>query len=440
MRFLFSLLLISGCGFLGEAPFAGRRVSEVSPWQDVGPLPICDGEVFLVGPMASPAGLCAMGLGAACSGDSGCKSRERCLCGRCTTSTCEADPDCPAGYVCNSRRCERPCQSSNDCKSGEVCDEGRQLCRGPCDGDDECQEGEVCNLGTNECQITPCSDDATCSGGRRCVLQRQPANLAEPTPIATDRGVTMWLERDQQILRADSPDGIHFRLDPAATPLQGRSPSVALGGSGFLMVFASGSDLVRATSADGLTWTADATPILAGGDMPSLVSHGDGSYAVYFVTGGAVARAFSPDGMVFDPPATVLEPAALADDTLWRNVDRIAAPFAQSFLDAGGRQFVRVWFAARGQESAPAYNFGQFQEVPANFSLGAATSDDGINFLPYPFNPVFDRVVAFIEHPSELDPAIVTVGDEQLLYYRRASPDGAISGELGFARSPQRAR
>jgi hypothetical protein len=133
----------------------------------------------------------------------------------------------------------------------------------------------------------------------------------------------------------------------------------------------------------------------------------------------------------------VLTPEQLVDPTLWRNVDRIAAPFAQSLLDIGGRPFIRLWFAAHGQESGPAFNFDHFEEVPANFSIGEAASGDGAMFTPYPFNPVFDRVELFLTHLDELDPALVTVGDTQYLYYRRGAD--TTSG-LGVARSPAQPR
>jgi hypothetical protein len=50
---------------------------------------------------------------------------------------------------------------------------------------------------------------------------------------------------------------------------------------------------------------------------------------------------------------------------------------------------------------------------------------------------VFDRVELFLTHLDELDPALVTVGDTQYLYYRRGAD--TTSG-LGVARSPAQPR
>jgi hypothetical protein len=417
-----SLILLAGCGFLGEEPFSGRRVADVAPWQDIGLLTVCDGDVRLG---ASPAGFCNAVPTRACDA---CKSRERCICGACRPLYCDGAADCGAGFACNSNRCEKSCATSDDCAAGESCVEGRNVCRGNCSGDGDCQTGETCNLASGECAASACVDDSGCA----CALQRRPADLRHPAPLPENGGVTMWLERDGEIVRATSSDGLDFHIDGAV--FAGRSPSVA---AGYLMVFASGGSLYRAASSDGRTF--DKPALLFAGDEPSLVRL-EKSWALYFTSGGDVLRSLSADGVSFSAPQTVLRPEQLIDPTLWRNVDRIASPFAQALVDVAGRRFIRLWFAARGQESGPAYNFDHFEEVPANFSIGEAASPpgdgDGVEFTPYPFNPVFDRVEMFIQHPSELDPALVPLGDEQLLYYRRASADGSVSGPLGVARSP----
>jgi hypothetical protein len=132
----------------------------------------------------------------------------------------------------------------------------------------------------------------------------------------------------------------------------------------------------------------------------------------------------------------VLAPAALDDPVLWRGVDVIAAPFAEARVAPDGSSFVRLWFAARGQESGASMQFERVVPTPANFSIGEAAASDGARFQPYPFNPVFDRVVDFLTHPSELDPAVVEWRGEWRLYYRRASADGTRNDNLAVARSP----
>jgi hypothetical protein len=422
--------MLSGCGFLGEEPFSGKRVADVAPWQDVGPLFVCDQTLSLVAPSASPAGFCGAASTKICKADADCGSRERCLCGLCTVGYCDATEDCQPGFVCTTatHRCDRPCQADGDCAKNETCVEGRNLCRGQCNGDSDCQIGEFCNLPTGECLATSCFGEGDCTSS--CAIQRKPSLLAEPTPLAEKSGLTLWLERDGQIVRASSSDGMHFTLDPAALPLDGRAPSVVAVSGGYLMLLERAGAIHRSMSSDGRVWS-DPQQVIANAGQPALVQNLDRSFAAYVVSDGKVLRADSTDGLSFDAPDLVLAPSSLEQPTLWRNVDQIASPFAQALLDSGGRPFVRLWFSARGQESAPAFNFNEYDEVPANFSIGEATSPDGASFDPYPFNPVFDRVVMFIQHPDELEPALVALGDTQLLYYRRGD-----LGPLAVAKSP----
>jgi hypothetical protein len=411
------LLLLAACGSLGEPAFEETRLPDVAPWQDIGPLTICDGNVRLG---AAAAGFCDAVPTKTCDGDGQCRSREKCLCGACRPQYCDSPADCGNGFACNNNRCEKSCASDGDCAAGESCVEGRQVCRGTCAGDGDCQTGERCTAG--RCAASPCVDQSGCS----CALQREPAALAHPAPLAEKGGVTLWLERDGAIVRGTSANGLEFHL--AGPSLAGSAPSVVKSDSGYLMMFAANGNLFRATSSDGMTFMADASPALMNAGEPSLISLEQG-FAVYFTGSNDVWRSLSSDGVSFAAPELVLTPDAVADPTLWRNVDRLASPFAQSLVDIGARRFVRLWFAARGQESGPAFNFDHFEDVPANFSIGEAASADGLTFVPYPYNPVFDRVQNFLEHTSELDPALVTLGDTQLLYYRAASG-------LGAARSP----
>jgi hypothetical protein len=434
MRLLVTLFLASGCGFLGEDPYSGRRVADVAPWQDVGPLTLCDQTFSLIAPSASPEGFCGAPSTKNCKADPDCGSRERCQCGVCTIGYCDTSDDCQSGFVCtmSTHRCDKPCQANGDCAKNELCVEGRNLCRGQCSADGDCQNGEFCNLPTGECLSTSCSGDSDCTSG--CAIQRKPALLSEPTPLAEKSGVTLWLAREGMIVRATSSDGLHFSLDPSAVPLAGGAPSVVSAMGGYVMLLERGADLYRSFSSDGRVWS-DPQAALPNASEPSLVENLDHSFAAYVIVDGKVARSDSTDGVSFDAPDLVLQPSALEQPTLWRNVDQIRSPFAQALLDAGGRPFIRLWFAARGQESAPALNFNQYQEVPANFSIGEAVAPDGASFDPYPFNPVFDRVVMFIQHPDELEPALVSLGDTQLMYYRRGD-----TGPIAVAKSPPNPR
>jgi hypothetical protein len=59
----------------------------------------------------------------------------------------------------------------------------------------------------------------------------------------------------------------------------------------------------------------------------------------------------------------------------------------------------------------------------------------GEPYVAYPFNPIFDRTLNFIDHPSELEPSLLRRRDEWLLYYRRQTVSG-MPDALAVARSP----
>jgi hypothetical protein len=445
-----------GCGFAGEDPFAGARLPDVAPWQDIGPLTFCESD-RRIGPLALGAGgLCrAGGTFQPCATDGDCRSRERCVCGGCTVALCDAADECGPGIdrTCSfdDRRCDRPCQADRDCAAGETCLAGRHVCRGTCAVDDDCQTGESCRRATGECITTTCVSNDDCTGARSCGLQRVPAQLAHPTPIIEHDTITLWLERTDAapgsttaLWRARSIDGRQFRFDPGAALFPGRAPTVATWPDhGYLMLFASGSGIGRANSVDGARWQVDSVAALRNADEPSLVRLGDRFIAYYTeadpnVSGGRrLARALSDDGVAFSPAGAVLAPAQIASPTLWRDVDGIAAPFAEVRLGANGSDVVRLWFAARGLESAPSLQLGRLVPTPADWSIGeAGSTDGGATFVVYPFNPVFDRVLDFLTHPSELDPAVITWHGTDWMFYRRAAADGTQPENLALARSP----
>ena len=457
--FAFALAFtLSGCGFTGEPIFAGRRIPDVAPWEDLAPLTICDG-TRRIGPLADgPLGVCeASGDGSACTLDADCRSRERCVCGRCAIAVCDTGEECGASsdklHVCTfgERRCDRTCTTDAGCAAGESCVPGKSVCRGTCSTSDDCQAGETCQTSTGLCIANPCEDDSSCFGGRRCALERIPAALAEPSPLVDGERLTMWLERTDPmgtpaVWRATSRDGLTFTFDPPNAIVDGRAPSVVKSGAGYLMLYGapSASSVLRASSPDGITFAPDAQPALAAAQSPSLVQLYDGSYAAYFAIPGGpdgpggpgVGRATSRDGVTFDLQPDVLSPAQVSDPVLWRDVDRISSPFAQALLGVDGKPFVRLWFSAHGTESASSMQFGETLPTPPDFSIGEAAAGDGATFQPYPFNPVFDRVLEFLTHPSELDPAVVPFHDQWLLFYRRAAADGTKSENLAVARSP----
>jgi hypothetical protein len=76
--------------------------------------------------------------------------------------------------------------------------------------------------------------------------------------------------------------------------------------------------------------------------------------------------------------------------------------------------------------------------TPPDWSVGLAVSLDGEDFTLDAYNPVFDRTTDFINHPSELDPALLRLPDRWLLYYRRARPGRQRRRNVGGRRFADR--
>jgi len=442
---LFLCVVAAGCGFEREAPYAGARVPDVAPWSDLGPVDLCLAAARIVAPSLGSAGLCgtAAAAAASCASDGDCKSRERCVCGACTVAVCDSADECgPAdgGFVCtfSDRRCDRACDTDDQCQRGERCVAGRHVCRGSCAATADCQHGERCDSGSGLCVATACAADGDC-GGTSCALQRTAGLVAHAAPIVTASGVELFFEHtgDDGVANIWSAagDGTRFTVDHMLFP--GATPSVArLPDGSFAMVFADGASLFAARSPDGVRWSAP-TPALPNARQPSLVIAADGTPLVWVVDpDGNLTRFSGTPDLVFSTPRVALTPAT-ASTPLWPDIDTLAAPFVQPYVDPDGTARLRLWFAAHGTGTGPSSQFGTPTPTPPDYSIGLAVSaDGGATFIPDAYDPVFDRTSDFINHPGELDPAVLDLGDHWLLYYRRANADGTQGETLAVASSP----
>src|SRR5690349_1444746 len=120
VRWILIATLISACGFLPEDDFTGARAGDgIAPWQDLGPVQVCLGNQYLGPPDSTPGGLCfdQNVQEASCTDDGDCRSRESCVCGRCTVAYCASASDCSADRVCTfaEHRCDLSCATGADC-------------------------------------------------------------------------------------------------------------------------------------------------------------------------------------------------------------------------------------------------------------------------------------------------------------------------------------
>lgn len=429
---------LAACGFAPEERFSGAQLGDgIAPWRDLGPAPVCLGNEFLGPAGTPPGGFCfdRNQIEAPCTEADDCRSREACVCGRCTVAYCATASDCAADRICTfaQNRCDVRCVDAGDCAAGEECQNG--ACRGRCATSDECQTGEVCSS-RNFCVTDACAVDGECAAGERCHIQRVPRLVTEPFAVANPDGVVLYLEvgdeaqpDERSIWRATSRDGVRFRFDPARPVLEdagaAHAPSVVADGDGWVLYYEAGEGVAikAARSADGVSFDPP-TVVLAGGAgpaavrAPSAVALPDGTVAVYYQRGANLELATGPLGAALTARGVVLTPAEVTIPPgpprapFWDGVTALRSPHAAVTSGPAGVA-LRLWFAGFGRESADSQQFGMDVAIPANYSLGYAAGDvaDPGALTPWPYGPVVDRVAAFLSHGHEFGPGVVQLVD-----------------------------
>lgn len=436
-------LWVGACGFLPEDDFTGKRAGDgIAPWTDLGPVQVCLGNEYLGPPDSTPGGLCfdQATQEAPCTADDDCRSREACVCGRCTIAYCSTASDCSGERICSfsEHRCDLTCFDGGDCPDGAECRNG--VCRGRCIDETDCQTGEVCSS-QNVCVTADCVDDDGCLASERCHIQRTPRQVMEPSPAIDGEQIVLWLELsdplqiDQTaIWRAVSRDGIHFTMSPASPVLEdgtiARAPSVIRTSEGWVMYYQAGDEIRSSTSLDGISWTAPELAIAAG-HSPGAVALPDGSIAVYYQVGVGTAIALGSADVLTPGDVTVPESGT---GPFWADVERVTSPFALLSDGAAGPS-LRVYYSAFGRESGDSVQLGEIVAIPPNYSLGYAAGDVGDPgaLLPWPYGPIADRVSAFLNHREELAPAVLQLrgDDAYLMYYIEADPAMTAMGADG---------
>lgn len=455
MRALLCLSLCA-CGLAPNDSFTGKREGTgIAAWRDVGSVELCLGN-DRVGPGGSAVGgLCRdrnSPTETTCNNDGECRTREMCMCGRCTIKFCTANPECGPRHACvfSEKRCLPTCLVDDDCPEGdEFCSAG--VCRSRCGADEDCQTGEVCGS-NNRCVVATCAKDGDCASTEVCSIQRMPRATGQPSALAfADENpalpptFVLYLEMADavgpaiHVWRATSKDGLSFRFDPAR-PLfdsEARAPSAVTVDGKVRLYYEVAGGISYAESLDGSSFGAAQLVIPGDFHAPGAAVGPSGQVLVYVQVGDRRGVSlWSGSGN----PVPVLAAQQVTDPEMWRAVQLVGSPSALIETSPLGEPAVHLWFDAFGKESGPSIQFGQVVELPANDSIGEAGAllSRPTELRTYAYNPVFDRIIAFLEHRAELAPTVVKVPgeDRYLMYFSGGSADGKEADGIGVAENP----
>jgi len=434
-------LLVAACGFAPNARDVPAPAADgKGPFRDDGPIEICEGSVRLVPPDPSGtdgAGVCAPPDGppaASCASNAACGARERCVCGRCTTPRCRSARDCPDAWTCDlvTRVCQRTCFDDADCGAGEACEpEG---CRPRCGADGDCARGEVCLRSSGLCAVQRCEAGLACAGGRTCDAVERFADLREPDVVAAGGTRELYVEEatgaGSVVLRAVSTDGTSFVVDPPGPVLEDAgAPSVVARGSLRILFYARPDGTIGRADGDGRTFEASPDPVLAdAGRAPSATADGDVLTLAYERDDGIVVVRGPIDGPLA-PVAGPIDSAFFEDPEMLRDVGDLGSPELVRRTTALAEPLYLLYADATGVETSDIVLGDEPRAPPRTPSIVLAAAGVDLAFAPYPFGPVFARVVNVTDYRSETEPSVVFAGGEALLYY--------VGGDEGVSRATQ---
>lgn len=418
-----------------EVCLEGKHVVSPSQAKD-GPLSYC------LGPEA---------LAIPCLDGEGCRSGERCICGRCTTRSCRNATECEGGEVCQSNRCVASCAGPGDCLSGETCSSGG--CARMCGRHEDCAFGEKCSAFDGTCVVNLCGETVACGGQDVCVAQEIVADLREPHLLRAPEGLLAFFElrrgADCAIHRARVEGHRRWVVEPAAPVLEPTmgdggcvgAPSVVLSGGVYEMFAArgDGQGILRARSTDGVSFVRDEelllTPSLpweAGWvGAPGVAERSGQRVLVYEGGRGAGIGIARVDSSGAERVSTKpwLVPGMFEDAVLWRNVDRVGSPFA---VERDG--VLLVYLTVRGVEGSDATTpSGQVYLADANDSIGLVSTRDFWGVEVFVGGPVFARRTNLRAYLGEAEPSVLFESTGSWMAYAGSDASGQLRTGLGLA-------
>jgi hypothetical protein len=432
-----------------------------------------------------------------CTRNDECGSDGRCdfTASRCI-QPCKDLCDCEGPNArCDIGMCQQMCLVNAECQTGEICSLSRARCLTvPCSNDADCFPEEECLI-QREPRYVSKPAMAELAGtltawvdmdvhGQRMIFSGRAASpkavsfqaraVLQPPQCIQDAYCDEY--RSPSVVRTPQGYAMFFVKSSfwwdSSQPPQCGNGECELGESqvGRCPDDCATEGIMRATSTDGVNWIvnpadAQGLPVALllpyytweGGklDSPMAVIDRYGYLRLYYEAdnGNAIGVALAQDstGSLWeptdrDPPdaacgtarCRVLVPDQLSHQILWREVRRVRTPFVMLEEDFEGHPYFRMWFSAWGFESPTATSFGTVEQIPGNYSIGYAASENGTTWEIWPFNPVFDRIKpnTFVNHTSELDPMVLRWRGKYYLFYSGAERDGQSWENMGVAVNP----
>lgn len=459
-----ALLAATGCGLLGVDEEARKSIRDPYVGFVDGPgVEVCFGASRVVSPSKSKTGMplsvcITKGVEPrACGSASDCRASESCVCGRCVTRPCSSGTDCESQEVCKDSRCTRGCTADDQCNPGEVCSGGG--CARPCGSADDCAYGEKCGALDGTCIVKMCSQTVSCAATDECVAQEEIADLREPHLIDFQGTRWAYIELRRRagkgavtcaIHRARVTSARRWSVEPMEPVLvAGDEDDGCIGGPSVieqgetLVMYASrgsGTGIVRAHSADGVVFEREADEVIfprfdwEGGWVasPGAVVTASGVVVAYEA---ALGQAIGVATIGSDGQASVrswLVPSGFEDPVLWREVDRIGAPF---LVERNGT--LLLYATVHGLDGSDARAGDTVYPADPNDSVGLLATRDLLGWERFPTGPVFGRRTNLRAYLGEKDPAVVIDGTGSWLVYVGSDASGASLTGLGLATTGQ---
>jgi len=458
------IAVTAGCGLAGVDDEARKAIRDPYVGFVDGPsVEVCFGATRVVPPAKSKTGT-ALAVCVTkgveprtCGSASDCRSSESCVCGRCVTRPCTGATDCDSQEVCKDSRCTKGCTGDEQCAAGEVCSGGG--CARPCGTAEDCAYGEKCGALDGTCIVKICSQTVSCGASDECVAQEEIGDLREPHLL--DFGGQRWAYVELRrpagkgavtcaIHRARVVDSRRWEVDPVEPVMSAEAEDdECIGGpslieqGGELVMYASrgnGTGIVRARSSDGVAFVRDVDEVIfprfdwenGWVGSPGAALFGSTLVVAYEADRG---RAIGIATIGQDGVASVqswVVPSGFEDPVLWRNVDRIGAPYL--FARDGT---LLLYATAHGQDGSDAVAQSGTYPADPNDSIGLLATGDLIHWVRFPTGPVFGRKTNLRAYLGEKDPAVVVDGAGSWLVYVGSDASGASLTGLGIATTSQ---